>query len=187
MPLAAAPPGLSIKGRALRYLAQREHSRAELERKLRRVLSRRAPRNDGRDEPGDEGDGDIGDIGDIEVAAPSLAQQIAAVLDELTTKGFLSDERAAAQLLSSKASRFGVNRLRREMQLKGLDAGLIAATLAQAKDGELAHAREVWRRKFGQLPPDAKSYGKQQRFLAARGFSGELIRRILREPDSDKA
>ena len=184
MPLAAAPPGLSIKGRALRYLAQREHSRAELERKLRRVLSRRAPRNDGRDEPGDEG---AGDIGDIEVAAPSLAQQIAAALDELTTKGFLSDERAAAQLLSSKASRFGVNRLRREMQLKGLDAGLIAATLAQAKDGELAHAREVWRRKFGQLPPDAKSYGKQQRFLAARGFSGELIRRILREPDSDKA
>ena len=183
MPLAAAPPGLSIKGRALRYLAQREHSRAELERKLRRVLSRRAPRNDGRDEAGDEGDGD----GDIEVAAPSLAQQIAAALDELTTKGFLSDERAAAQLLSSKASRFGVNRLRREMQLKGLDAGLIAATLAQAKDGELAHAREVWRRKFGQLPPDAKSYGKQQRFLAARGFSGELIRHILREPDSDKA
>ena len=185
MPLAAAPPGLSIKGRALRYLAQREHSRAELECKLRRVLSLRAPRNDGRDEPGDE-PGDKGD-GDIEVAAPSLAQQIAAALDELTTKGFLSDERAAAQLLSSKASRFGVNRLRREMQLKGLDAGLIAATLAQAKDGELAHAREVWRRKFGQLPTDAKSYGKQQRFLAARGFSGELIRRILREPDSDKA
>ena len=27
---------LSVKGRALRYLAQREHSRAELERKLAR-------------------------------------------------------------------------------------------------------------------------------------------------------
>ena len=28
------PPSLSLKGRALRYLSQREHSRAELERKL---------------------------------------------------------------------------------------------------------------------------------------------------------
>ena len=37
-PAAAGPMGfaaLSVKGRALRYLAQREHSRAELERKLR--------------------------------------------------------------------------------------------------------------------------------------------------------
>jgi regulatory protein len=29
---------LSVKGRALRYLAQREHSRAELERKLARAV-----------------------------------------------------------------------------------------------------------------------------------------------------
>lgn len=180
MPLAVAPTGLSIKGRALRYLAQREHSRAELERKLRRALSRREPGDDG-------GGGGIPIDNDVDAAEPPLAQQIAAALDELTAKGFLSDERAAAQLLSSKAPRFGVNRLRREMQLKGLDAGLIATTLAQAKAGELTHARAVWRRKFGQLPPDAKSYGKQQRFLAARGFSGELIRRILREPDSDEA
>ena len=31
-----ARPQLSIKGRALRYLSQREHSRAELQRKLAR-------------------------------------------------------------------------------------------------------------------------------------------------------
>ncbi|MEJ6021453.1 recombination regulator RecX [Ramlibacter sp. PS4R-6] len=32
--MARAKPQLSLKGRALRYLSQREHSRAELERKL---------------------------------------------------------------------------------------------------------------------------------------------------------
>lgn len=32
--MATAPPALSLKGRALRLLSQREHSRAELERKL---------------------------------------------------------------------------------------------------------------------------------------------------------
>ena len=34
MPMATAPAALSLKGRALRLLSQREHSRAELERKL---------------------------------------------------------------------------------------------------------------------------------------------------------
>lgn len=34
MPMATAWPALSLKGRALRLLSQREHSRAELERKL---------------------------------------------------------------------------------------------------------------------------------------------------------
>ena len=71
--------------------------------------------------------------------------------------------------------------MRREMQLKGLDGALISSTLAQAKDGELAHAREVWRRKFGELPTDAKAFGKQMRFLAGRGFSNAVIQRILRD------
>ena len=34
MPMATARPALSLKGRALRLLSQREHSRPELERKL---------------------------------------------------------------------------------------------------------------------------------------------------------
>ena len=194
---------LSIKGQALRYLAQREHSRAELERKLMRALSRpprerRGERGDADDDAGTalgadpvvDGFNGVDPELDPEDAAHAkkraLQQDIASTLDELSAKGFLSDERTAAQLLISKAPRFGVNRLRREMQLKGLDGALISSTLAQAKDGELAHAREVWRRKFGEPPADAKAYGKQMRFLAGRGFSSSVIQRILRDHrDSD--
>lgn len=203
----SATAGLSIKGQALRYLAQREHSRAELERKLMRALTRpprpaRTLRGE-REKAGDAAATDLGGAGpraavdavdvfadadnslDADDAAQAkkqaLQQDIASTLDELSAEGFLSDERTAVQLLTSKAPRFGVNRLRREMQLKGLDGALISSTLAQAKSGELAHAREVWRRKFGALPVDAKGYGKQMRFLAGRGFSSTVIQRILRD------
>jgi regulatory protein len=202
---------VSIKGQALRYLAQREHSRAELERKLRRAAQRavaaaaratasdagaegdgRADRADGDGVDGADGCEDAAEAAKAQAGA--LAQDIAAALDDLSAKGFLSDERTATQLLASKAPRFGVNRLRRDMQLKGLDATLIASTLALAKDGEWAHAHEVWRRKFGQTPQDAKAYGQQSRFLAGRGFSSSVIQRILRgqrgdtsEPESDDA
>ena len=33
--------------------------------------------------------------------------------------------------------------------------------------------------KFGTLPQDAAARGKQMRFLAARGFGGDVIRRVL--------
>ena len=51
--------------------------------------------------------------------------------------------------------------------------------VAGLKSTELQRAREVWRRKFGALPADAAERGKQARFLAARGFDGEVIRRVL--------
>jgi regulatory protein len=57
--------------------------------------------------------------------------------------------------------------------------------LGQLKSTELARAREVWARKFDAPPADAAERGKQARFLAARGFDGEVVRRVLSgsEPD----
>ncbi|MFY9512031.1 MAG: regulatory protein RecX, partial [Rubrivivax sp.] len=77
--------------------------------------------------------------------------------------------------------RFGSRRLKQTLQAKGLDAGLVASTLAQARGSEEARATEVWRRKFGATPPqDAREQARQMRFLAARGFDGEVIRRVIR-------
>ena len=47
------------------------------------------------------------------------------------------------------------------------------------RDTEAQRAREVWRRKFGVLPADAAQRAKQARFLLARGFSGDIVRRVL--------
>jgi regulatory protein len=66
-----------------------------------------------------------------------------------------------------------------------LDADKVSDALAKLKSSELARAREVWARKFEALPADAAARGKQARFLAARGFDGEVVRRVLSgsEPD----
>jgi regulatory protein len=144
---------LSVKGRALRYLAQREHSRAELERKLARHVE---------DTP----------------EAPA-AEQLARALDELAAHGFLSEARVAESLLASAGQRFGVRRLKQTLQAKGLAPDLVAATLQQARGTELERAREVWRRKFGHPAEDAAGRARQMRFLAARGFEGDVIRRVV--------
>ncbi len=149
---------LSLKGRALRHLAQREHSRAELERKL-------APHAEDTPET-------------------SAAQQIAAALDDLAAKGLLSEARAAQSVLLGRGQRYGSRRLKQSLQAKGLDPELVAATLQQARSTELERAREAWRRRFGSAPADATERARQMRFLLGRGFEGDVIRRVL-QADED--
>jgi regulatory protein len=139
---------LSLKGRALRLLAAREHSRKELERKL---ASHEV-------EPG----------------------QLKTALDELQARGFIDEQRVVDSVVHRRASRLGAGRIKQELQAKGLDAERVALAVASLKASEVERAREVWRRKFGELPTDASQRGKQARFLAARGFGGEVIQRVLR-------
>jgi regulatory protein len=150
---------LSVKGRALRYLAQREHSRLELERKLARHVE---------DQP--------------ELPA---AAQIAAALDDLAAKGLLSDARTAESVLRSQGARFGSRRLKQTMQAKGLAPELISATLQQARGTEFERAREVWQRRFGELALDASERARQMRFLASRGFDGDVIRRVVQAREDE--
>jgi regulatory protein len=145
-----APPaigGLSLKGRALKLLGAREHSRAELERKL--------------------------------ATHESAPGELARVLDELQSRGFINERRVAESVVHRRAPRLGLARVRQELQAKGVPQDVLADTVAQLKATELDRAREVWRRKFGELPTDAAGRGKQMRFLVSRGFGAEVIHRVL--------
>ena len=147
---------LSLKGRALKLLAAREHSRLELERKLAQHEV----------EPG----------------------QLKTALDELQARGFIDEQRVVDSLLHRRAPRLGAGRIRRELQSKGLDAERVAIAVASLKASEIERAREVWRRKFGVLPADAAQRAKQARFLLARGFGGDTVRRVLAwDPDEEGA
>ncbi|MEY2618244.1 MAG: putative RecX family regulatory protein [Pseudomonadota bacterium] len=108
-------------------------------------------------------------------------------LDELQAKGFISDERAAESVLHRRAARLGLGRLKQELQAKGLDAALVAQSLERLKGTEVDRARAVWRRKFDAPPRDAAERARQSRFLAARGFGGEVIRRVLAGGFDDEA
>ena len=143
----------SLKGRALRLLSGREHSRLELERKL-------APFED---EPG----------------------SLAAALDDLQTKGFISEQRVLESVVNRRASKLGASRIKQELQAKGLDPQAVADAVQALRATELARAREVWRKKFGQAPQDASERAKQVRFLVSRGFGGDTIRRVVSGADLD--
>ncbi len=103
-----------------------------------------------------------------------------AVLDELEKRDWLSDARAATQLVHAKRSRYGTQRITHELRQKGIAENLIDQALPQLKETELETAREVWQRKFGVVAQDAKEKAKQMRFLQSRGFSMEVIFKVLR-------
>jgi len=109
---------------------------------------------------------------------------IEAVLNELEKRNWLSDERAATQIMHSKRSRFGAQRIAHELRLKGIADNLIGDVLPQLRETELAAARVVWERKFGKLPQDAKERARQVRFLQSRGFAIDVIFQTLRMPSS---
>jgi len=151
----------SLRARALQRLARREYSRAELRDKLL---------------PHVHESGDPGCAPD-----PSATDKLDALLDDLTVRGWLSDERAAARLVHLKRSRFGTQRITHEMRLKGIAEELIDAALPALKESELAAVREVWQRKYLSLPKDPKEQNRQTRFLLSRGFSYEAILKVLKK------
>ncbi|MBA4382301.1 MAG: recombination regulator RecX [Sideroxydans sp.] len=149
-------PELSLRARALQCLARREYSRAELRAKL--LTHAQVDEDSGRAE----------------------AVDLDALLDDLTVRGWLSDARATSQLVHAKRSRFGTQRITHELRQRGVSDELIDAALPALKESELDSAREVWQRKFGVVPQDAKEKAKQMRFLQSRGFSIDVILKVLK-------
>lgn len=149
-------PDLSLRARALQCLARREYSRAELRAKLL---------------PHAQVDED---------SERSEAIDLDALLDDLTVRGWLSDARATSQLVHAKRGRFGTQRITHELRQRGISDELIDAALPALKESELDSARQVWQRRFGVVPQDAKEKAKQMRFLQSRGFSIDVILKVLK-------
>jgi len=105
--------------------------------------------------------------------------EIGALLDDLEARHFLSDQRYASQRVTARASRFGNRRLAEELRCKGIDEDCVRAALVDSPDEE-ARCRSVWQKKFEMLPASAEERAKQSRFLHNRGFSPDIIRRVLR-------
>ena len=142
---------ISLKGRALRLLATREQSRNELEKKLK--------------------------------AHEEMPGQLAVVLDELQAKDFISEARVVESVINRRQAKLGASRIRQELFSKGIDKEAVVEAMAGLKATELNRAKELWQRKFGVRsngqPFDRAAQAKQMRFLAARGFSGDVIRRAM--------
>jgi regulatory protein len=193
-----ARPVPSLKGRALQWLAQREHSRSELRRKLLTHARAQAALSQARVRAAAEllaeaaagaaddgnggaagGDGQAHDGSDGDNSPPAdLQAEVDAVLDWLAAHRYLSEERFAESRVHARAGRFGNLRIRQELAQHGVE---MAPAVSQAlKDSELDRARAVRERKFGASAAGAADRARQQRFLAGRGFSPEVIHQLLR-------
>jgi len=104
---------------------------------------------------------------------------LARALDELQAKGFISEQRVIESIVHRRAAKLGAARIKQEMQGKGLDPEAVNEALAGLQATERERALEVWRKKFGEPPVDAQAAARQMRFLASRGFGGDVIRRIV--------
>lgn len=141
--------------RALRYLAQREYSRRELEQKL------------------------------SVYARSCSSEKLSNVLDKLEQNGSLSAERVAEQIVRVRRSRLGSQRIVGELKEKGIDEHLIGSILPYLKQTEFDTAVKIWQKKFGRLPGSREERGKQVRFLLSRGFSMETIRQVLLQANEE--
>jgi len=165
--MAARPPA-SLKARALQWLAQREHSRLELRRKLLRAARLR-------------------DAAAAEAGAPAPAHpaaEVDALLDWLAAHQHLSEARFVESRVHARAARFGTRRIAQELKQHG--AMLDADAAERLRATEFERARALWARRFGSeaaVEPAARA--KQMRFLAGRGFAADVIRRVVRGGDED--
>jgi regulatory protein len=141
-------PTLSLKGRALKYLAAREHSRVELRRKL-------GPHAES-------------------------AEEVERILDELESARLLSAQRFAESMVHRRGSRYGAARVQAELSQHQLPADVAREAVRALRETEFERAFALWSRRYGEPPVDATERARQSRFLMARGFSGDVIRRVLR-------
>jgi regulatory protein len=100
-------------------------------------------------------------------------------LDDFEARGWLSDERFAEALVRRRSERFGARKIQGELAQAGVDSSKTSELLRSLKDTEYQRAHELWQRKFGVLATEQKERARQYRFLASKGFSSDVVSKIV--------
>ena len=139
----------ALKARALRHLVRREHSRAELARKL----------------------------------APFAESQeaLAVVLDLLLSKKQQSDERFAEERARVLSRKYGAAHIRHDLRSRGVSDEI--SQRVSTEPDEMEKARAILARKYREPATTREERARRARFLQGRGFSGDVIRRLVLRSD----
>ena len=193
---------------AIGFLSRREHSRQELRAKLLDALRKRAREDAAASAAADKAALELANasagqssngIDDAfapttppvraaaaTTAAPSPADDLQAVdpeaavdqlLDWLTANKYLDETRFVESRVNARSRKQGTLRIKMELSRHGL--ALEPEQAAALRESEHARAQALWQRKFGAVAADARERAKQARFLAARGFAADVVRRIV--------
>ena len=138
-----------IYNKSLDLISRREHSRYELMQKLNKRY-------------------------------PETQPLIEEVLDKLIVNNILDDERFAEMYINSRARKgFGPKKIEMELSSKHVESFIISSSL-EAYDNWIENAKKELLKKFkGIVPTDYQSKIKQKQFLFNRGFSTQIIDKVL--------
>ncbi|MGI9289629.1 MAG: regulatory protein RecX [Pseudomonadales bacterium] len=141
---------LKLRRAAMDFLARREHSRQELALKLRR-----------REHP---------------------QHSIGKVLDELREDGLQSDTRFAESYLRSRVAKGdGPVKIEAALKQRGVAQHILEACMADTAIDWDQQLHAVWLKKYhGEIAHDARSKGRQLRFLQSRGYPADLVFRLFK-------
>lgn len=143
-------PAAALRFSAMNALARREHSRTELERKLREKFPEHSEL--------------IAEVLD-RLAAEGLQS------DQRFAESFCRYRIGRGQ---------GAIRILAELRGKGIPSGQAATALNALEQDWFELAQDVCQRRFGSVPAtDAREQGKRYRFLQYRGFNQDQIRYAL--------
>jgi len=109
--------------------------------------------------------------------------EVDVVLFDLESQGLLSNDRFANSLVHRRAGKLGTSRIVQELRQHGVSAEQVAELRTSLRESEESRARIVWQKRYGRAPIDAADRAKQMRFLAARGFGTDTIRKVISGAD----
>jgi len=107
---------------------------------------------------------------------------VGAVLDDLTRRGWLSDARFAEQRIRAGSRRFGPVKLAHELRAKGVAEDEIDAAFRAAGEHGEADIARVWASRFSRPATDERERARQVRFLQGRGFTLGAILLFMKRP-----
>jgi regulatory protein len=103
------------------------------------------------------------------------------LISNLKAKNQLSEERFAEERARKLSRKYGAARIRQDLKAKGVSEELIGRVSAE---GELERARAILERKYREPAATREEKAKRMRFLQSRGFSSEVIFKLLSARDA---
>ena len=138
-----------IYNKALDLVSRREHSQYELIQKLNKRF-------------------------------PETTPIIEEVVKKLVINNILNDERFAEMYLNSRARKgFGPKKIEMELNSRKVETSFISNAIAEYENWTENAKNELLKKFKGIKPTDYNSKMKQKQFLFNRGFSSQIIERIL--------
>lgn len=151
-----ASPQKVLRKKAMDLQARREHSVAELQKKIS-IFWQKKNSDD------------------------NVAEVLATVLAKLQSEGLVSDERfTEAFVRYRKNNGYGPMRIQAELRERGVSDKIQAKHLNFGDAQWIEQVAKVRCKRFGdELPRDFKEQARQARFLQYRGFTSDQSRQIL--------